>query len=117
MIHGRLNAREIVQWILRNYIFEGGHSIETFYWSYLAYQTRALLNGKTFAEKDEVFSANEDFIANQVQRLIEKTFLHSDEFWDHWEHYSEVETFKWPSNKIFVVKVKDPGECTPGMFI
>ena len=70
MIRGRLKAREIICWVLQNYLFEGEHSIESFYWSYLAYQTHALLNGKIFAEKDQIYSANEDFIAHQVQRLI-----------------------------------------------
>lgn len=115
MIRGRLKAREIVRWVLRNYLFEGEHSIESFYWSYLAYQTHALLNGKIFAEKDQIYSANEDFIAHQVQRLINKTFLHSDQFWEHWEQYSEVKTFAWPSTKTFVVRVKDPEERTAGL--
>lgn len=39
---------------------------------------------------------NEDLIAEQVQLLINKTFLHSDQFWEHWKHYKEVETFAWP---------------------
>jgi hypothetical protein len=67
MIWGRLRAYEIVEWILQNYVVKGGHLIETFYWSYLAYQTHALLNGKIFAEKDNVYSANQEFIAHHIE--------------------------------------------------
>ena len=110
--------RNIVEWILQTYVFEGGDSIEGFYWSYLAYQTRALLNGKFFAEGDGIYSVNEDLIAGQVQLLINKTFLHSDQFWEHWKLYEEVETFAWPPHKNFVVRAKDPKESTaPGMCI
>lgn len=115
MIRGRFKARQILHWVLRNYTFEDGHSIESFYWSYLAYQSHALLNGKIFAEEDEIYSANEKFIAHQLERLINKTFLPFDQFWDHWQRHSDVETFAWPSTETFVVKVKDPGNLPLGM--
>lgn len=117
MIRGRLKSREIVQWVLQNYIFEGGHSIEAFYWSYLAFQTRALSNGMVFAESDDIYSANGYFITAQLQQLIRKTFLGSDQFWERWELYSDVETFAWPSTDIFVVGVKHPQNRTSGMSI
>jgi hypothetical protein len=117
MIHGRLKAREIVQWVLQNYTFAGGDSIETFYWSYLAYQARALLNSKRFAESDDIYSANENFIADRVQLLVEKMFLVTDQFWSHWESYCDVQTFAWPSTKKYVVKVKDPDERVRGMSV
>ena len=86
--------------------------------SYLAYQMGAFLNGKFFAEGDGIYSVNEDLIAGQFQLLINKTFLHSDQFWDHWKHYEDVETFAWPPDKSFVVRAKDPKESTvPGMCI
>ena len=67
MIRGWLKACQIVLWVLQNYTFKDGHSIETLYWSYLAYQSHSLLNGKIFAESDEIYSANEEFIAPQLE--------------------------------------------------
>ena len=70
-----------------------------------------------FTERDDIHSANENFIADCVQLLVEKMFLVTDQFWSHWESYHDMQTFAWPSTKKYVVKVKDPDEHARGMSV
>jgi hypothetical protein len=114
MIHGRLKAREIVTWVIKNYKFEDLYDIETFYWSYLAYQARALYESKVFAESRGITSWVERKIAADVKELIGISFKGMEQFWRYWEEHQGVETFAWPLNQRHVVCVKETDECLEG---
>jgi hypothetical protein len=115
MIHGRLKAREIVIWVIKNYKFEDLYDIETFYWSYLAYQARALYESKVFAELRGITSWVECEIAADMKELIRISFEGMVQFWRYWEEHQGVETFAWPPNQQHVVRVKETDIFMEGM--
>ena len=106
MLHARKQSREIVTWVVANYEFEGQHSIDWFYWRYLAYQSRALCRAKDFAESKGTFSSNQEPIAEKVRRHVKNSFKDVIEFWPHWDDFSKCEprTFAWPSRLRYVVQ-------------
>jgi hypothetical protein len=114
MIHGRLKAREITAWVIQNYRFEDSYDIEHFYWSYLAYQARALYESMVFTESRGITSWVERKIAADMKELISVSFEGMEQFWRYWEEHQGVETFAWPPNQRHVVCVKEADERLAG---
>jgi hypothetical protein len=109
MIKGRAISRAIVAWVISNYEIDV-ISMETFYWSYLAYQAHAICYAKEFGDDREAYSYTGLSIAHHIRSLIEVSFRGIKPFWDKWESFAgiEPETFAWPKDDPLVVKVRNP---------
>ncbi|KAF8803055.1 hypothetical protein BYT27DRAFT_7110753, partial [Phlegmacium glaucopus] len=100
MIRGHAASRAIVEWVITHYEFAQSKDLGKFYYDYLAYQTRSLVNSKRFAEKNGIFSSNGTPIATNLEKLIGKSFEPTHPFWDSWNKYCDEEQldFAWPSS-------------------
>ena len=109
MIRGRFLSRAIVSWVISNYEIEHV-SMEAFYWSYLAYQARAICYAKKFGDSREAYSYTGIPLAGEVQALIEHSFYGITSFWETWEFFAGVEpdTFAWPNDDPILVKIRNP---------
>jgi hypothetical protein len=107
MIGGRAISRAIVAWVISNYDIEVV-STETFYWSYLAYQARAVCFAKKFGDSKEVYSFTGVPLARRVQTLIESSFYGIKKFWEQWDSFEglEPQNFAWPNDDQLVVKTR-----------
>jgi hypothetical protein len=92
MIHGRVKARQILAWIFANYGFEGDTSMETFYWRYLAHQLKTLFQIKERVEEQDIRSFNNDRIAKEVKKKIDKSFAGLSQFQNAWRDLPEDES-------------------------
>jgi hypothetical protein len=116
MIQARKKTREIVAWVFRNYELEGGASIESFYWHYLAHQARAICSGKEFAEEQGAYSYSGESFGDKVRRLIKHSFTGVEEFWPMWDAYSSGEPCAFHWAPAIVYKVKPRASQKDGMF-
>jgi hypothetical protein len=109
MIRGRELSRAIISWVISNYEIEHV-STETFYWSYLAYQARAICYAKKFGDSREAYSYTGVPLSGEVQALIEHSFQGIESFWEQWESFAglEPDTFAWPKDDPLVVKIRHP---------
>jgi hypothetical protein len=109
MIKGQAKSHTIITWVISNYELEH-FSIETFYWSYLAYQVRAICYAKKFGDENGAYSYMGIPIADKVQGLIEESFRGMKSFWDQWNSFSgvDMETFAWPKEDQPTVKARNP---------
>lgn len=109
MIRGRVLSRAIIAWVIGNYEIEHV-STDTFYWSYLAYQARAICHAKAFGDSKEAYSYTGVPLANKVQRLIENSFRGIKSFWEQWDSFAglDPETFAWRKDESLVVKTRNP---------
>jgi hypothetical protein len=115
MIGGRALSRAIVLWVISNYDIEVV-SAETFYWTYLAYQARAVCFAKKFGESKGVYSFTEVPLEGRVKTLIKNSFRGIKKFWEHWDSFEDLEpqNFAWPIDDQLVVKTlptKIKGTC------
>lgn len=109
MIKGRALSRAIVAWVVSNYEIEVV-STDTFYWSYLAYQARAICHAKEFRESREANSYMDVPSAIEVRKLMERSYRGVKSFWEQWESFADIDpdTFAWRKDDSLVVKIRKP---------
>jgi hypothetical protein len=109
MIKGRAVSRAIVAWVISNYEIEFV-STDTFYWSYLAYQARAIFHAKEFGDSQEEFSNMDVPLADEVRKLMERSFRGVKSFWEQWESFAGIDpdTFAWRRDDSLVVRIRKP---------
>ena len=83
MIEARSWSREVVSWVLSNYRFvtEDDAALENFYWTYPAWQARAICHAKDFGDLNKAYSYTEVPIAKRVRALVMDCFKGVYEFW------------------------------------
>jgi hypothetical protein len=92
MIHGCVKAHQILAWIFANYGFEGDTSMETFYWWYLAHQLKTLFRIKEQVEEQDIRLFNNDCIAKEVKKKIDKSFARLSQFQNAWRDLPKDES-------------------------
>jgi hypothetical protein len=104
MIHGRARARQIVQWIVHTYRFEGDFSLSEFYWLYLAHQAKTLFLTKSWAEEAATYSFNGKPIAHLLLHHLRLSFEGFDTFWKCWDGMTdEPEKLTWVLPGVYKV--------------
>ena len=111
MIEARSWSQEVVSWVLTNYRFvtEDDAALENFYWTYLAWQARAICHAKDFGESNKAYSYTEVPIAKRVRGLVTECFKGVDEFRPRWETFSlrEPDSFALPGIYLHEVEVRE----------